>query len=432
MYVNCVNEQKRHDECEDLSICAVDTPEIQSSIKASFPAAFLRFGPFSEMESSLKKGTCNVLVSDTYRIYGSTLQDDYSNGTYIMSDNYISRNLLSSVVRGDEQQWFDIVEGSRTVAHRAAQVGISKGACPMNSTDSEISFYNVPLCVGNIREMFPMVQYVVSFGQNAKLTSVDAPNFASLECDDCKEVLEHSRPKQIKERGVFNCAVFMDPRYNLTMTSLPTLVSTKFCEILSVAIFQGDTDAVNITYIDSMDKSAFPREFDAIAGVDYEEKYALNFDIMDFLGKMLPSLPYYYHDKFLYNGTLYDGMGSALAIVFDKEDRALDAIAIAVITAVVYAQRQGITRATYDKMPLIHLLGDSLTFMLRDVVSYAGNYDDIINEALALSDGAVDRGWNSVISSSAPAAQVPIFYCDFTGSCGDQCVWSKEFTIFFC
>jgi len=118
--------------------------------------------------------------------------------------------------------------------------------------------------------------------------------------------------------------------------------------------------------------------------------------------------------------------------VFDKEDRALDAIAIAVITAVVYAQREGITRATYDKMPLIHLLGDSLTFMLRDVVSYAGNYDDIINEALAISDGAVDRGWNSVILSSAPAAQVPIFYCDFTGSCGDQCVWSEEFVIFFC
>lgn len=409
----------------------MDTPEIQSSIKASFPAAFIKFGLFSEMESSLKAGTCNVLVSDTYRIYGSTLQDDYSDGKYIMSDNYISRNLLSSVVRIDDHQWFDVVEGSRVAHHRAVQVGMSKGACPMKSTGSEISFDNVPLCVGNIREIVS-AQYTVSFGPNVKLPLIDAPNFASLECDDCKENLDHSRPKQIKERGVFNCAVVMDPLYNLTMTSLPTLVSTKFCEIMSVAIFQGDTDAVNITYIDKIDKSAFPREFDAVAGVVYEERYEFNNNNIDFLGTMLPSITYYFHDKFLYDGTLYDGTGGGLLIAFDKEDRALDAIAIAVITAVVYAQRQGITRATYDEMPLIHLLGDSLTFMLRDVVSYAGNYDDIINEALALSDGAVDRGWNSVISNSGPAAQVPVFYCDFSGSCGDQCVWSEELYIFFC
>jgi hypothetical protein len=201
---------------------------------------------------------------------------------------------------------------------------------------------------------------------------------------------------------------------------------------MSVAIFQGDPNAVNITYIDKMDKSVFPQEFDAVAGVVYEERYEFNVNNTDSLGKMLPSLPYYFHDGYLYNGTLYDGIGSGLLITVNKEDQALATIAIAVITAVVYAQRQGITRATQDKMPLMHLLGDSLTFMLRDVVSYAGNYDDIINEALALSDGTRDRGWNTVMSSSAPAAPVPLFYCDFSASCGDQCVWSEENFVFFC
>ena len=93
----------------------MDTPEIKSVVLATFPASFARFGLFPEMESSLKNGTCNVLVSDTYRIYGSKagLQDDVASGKYIMSDTSISRNLLSSVVRLDDHQWFDIVEGSK-------------------------------------------------------------------------------------------------------------------------------------------------------------------------------------------------------------------------------------------------------------------------------------------------------------------------------
>ena len=98
----------------------------------------------------------------------------------------------------------------------------------------------------------------------------------------------------------------------------------------------------------------------------------------------------------------------------------------------VYAQRQGITRDRSDKMPLIHLLGDSLTFMLRDVVGYAGNYDEIINDALAESDGTLDRGWNQVIPSYVPVPPALLFYCDYSASCGDQCVYSEEFAIFLC
>ena len=421
----------------------MDTPEIKSSVLATFPTSFARFGLYPEMESFLKNGSCNVLVSDTYRIYGSKggLQDDVANGKYIMSDMSISRNLLSSVVRSDDHQWFDIVEGSKMAPIRAAQVGLSKGNgehCPMNSTNNnEISFYNVPRCVGNTREMFEasLTQLSVSFGpnMNIKLPSLQGPNFASLECDDCKDAFEHNRLKQIKERGMFNCAVVMDPRYNITTTSLPTLVSTKFCEMMSVAIFQGDLDATNITYIDGIDMSVFPREFDAVAGLVYEDRFFSETDFnIDNMGKMIPSVPYYYLDGYWYEGTLYNGSGPGLNFAFYKDDHELAAIAIAIITAVVYAQRQGITRDRSDKMPLIHLLGDSLTFMLRDVVGYAGNYDDIINEALAKSDGTMDRGWNTVIPNSVDVAPVLLFYCDYTASCGDQCTFSEEFGVFFC
>lgn len=436
-FVKCVNEQKRYDECAELSICAVDTPEIRHLTTSYFPPSFISFGLFPEMESSLKNGTCNVLVSDTYRIYGSKtgLQDDLSNGTYVMSDNYVSRNMLSSAVRLEDRQWFDVVEGSsKRASFRAAQVGISKGdgmACPMNATDNEISFSNVARCVGNIREIFEsrLARLVVSLGQDAKLPAIDAPNFASLECDECKSVMEHSRPKQVKERGVLNCAVFMDPRYNLTMTSLPTLLGVKYCEMMAVAIFQGDPARANITFIDEIDYSVFPKEFDVVAGVPYEDIFDSGIDL---LGNMIPTLPYYYHDKYLYNGSWYKGLGAGLACVFDLESLPLAAILLAVHTAVVYAQRQGITRDTFGNMPLIYLLGDSLTFMLRDVVRYAGNYDDIFEEALAESDGLVDRGWNSVVAGSSRAAQSPVFYCDYSDSCGDECFLYEELSVSLC
>ena len=428
-YVKCINEQKRYDECDDLSICAVDTPEIRTLITSFFPPSFIRFGPFPEMEGSLNNGTCNVIVTDTYRIFGTSLQDDYKienqNGTYVMSDNYISRNLLSSVVRNDDGEWFNVVEGSRQAAVRASQIGISKSesqSCPMNSTDNEVSFFNAPRCVGNSLEVFSerLSYVVVSFGQDVKLPTIDAPNFGLLECDDCEDVLQYGRLKQIRDRGVLNCAVYMDPQYNLTMTSLPTLMSVKFCEMMSVAIFQGDPNAVNITYIDNMDKSVFPREFDIVAGDNTGEAWDLSLD-----SNFSPSIPYYYHDKYRYNGTSYDGTGRGLQFYVDKADMTLNHIANAIITAVVYAQRQGITRFTHFEMPLIHLFGDSLTFMLRDVVRNSGNYDDIINEALALSDGTTDRGWNMVISNSAVSNKVPVFYCDYSNSC-PPCVWVEE------
>lgn len=242
-YVKCANDQKRYDECKQLSICAVDTPEIRSLITSFFPASFITFGPFAEAEMSLKNETCNVLVTDTYRIYGSNagLQDDISEGKYVISDYHISRNLLSSVVRPDDGEWYDIVEASRMAVFRANQLGIRKNEskCPADSTNGEVelSFFNAPLCVGNALEVFQehLSQTVLSFnGPNgAYIPAIDAPNFGSLNCDDCEDILKTGRLKIINERGYLNCAVYLDPLHNLTRSSLATLVNVKFCQIMS-------------------------------------------------------------------------------------------------------------------------------------------------------------------------------------------------------
>ncbi len=265
-YVKCANDQKRYDECEGLAICAVDTPEIRRLITSFFPSSIITFGTFPKMEGSLKNETagCNVLVGDTYRIYGSFagLQDDLISGKYVLSENAISRNLLSFVVRWsgelDDAIWYDIVEETRHSALRANQIGLSKdeSKCPMTSKsgieskeeedddDKSISFFNGPYCVGNQMEAFQSHLGSIALSAygigNAYLPSIDAPNFGSLECDDndCDDILKVGRLRQIKERGSINCAVFLDPARNLTMTSLLTLVNVQYCKIMSAAIFQ--------------------------------------------------------------------------------------------------------------------------------------------------------------------------------------------------
>jgi hypothetical protein len=200
----------------------------------------------------------------------------------------------------------------------------------------------------------------------------------------------------------------------LTADSLPVLMSAKYCRALAAAIFQGDPTSVDITYVnEQLDPATFPIEFDVVAGVSHEDLLRT------------ASLPYYftgpnfyYHDKFSYNGTLYRGLGESLGMAMDDTDNVFRTFVMAVVTATISAQQQGITRATFSQMPLYHLFGEGLTYMFRDVVSYAGNYDDMLNEALALSDGAVGKGWNNVLQRYYGFVnQVPLYNCDHSGTC---------------
>ena len=378
------------------------------------------------MEKYLLEGKCNVIVSDTYRLAGSILQEYINNQVYVISDYYISRNLLSSVVRYGDPQWFDIVEASRLTRFRATQIGLyqNETLCYEEIPEEpslDVSFYKAPICVGNSVQTFQrsLGSVVISFG--TKIPAIDGPTLGSLECSDCEDVLQQGKLREIRERGQLNCAVYLDPAHNLTRSSLATLVNDKFCEMMGVAIFHGDPGATNITYIDSFDYSYFPSEFDIVAGVGWEGKTGNSWDDTN-AGSMSMSYPYFVHDKYRHLGKVYDGIGFHLSFATDNNDHWLNMVSTTVIVATIFAQREGITKATYTDMPLIHLFGNSLTFMLRDVIAHGGNYDEVLQEAFVNSDQTSEIGWNKVISMYGVAAQTPVLYCDLTGNC-PPCEW---------
>lgn len=377
------------------------------------------------MEEYLKQGKCNVIVSDTYRLSGSSLQQYFDSGDFVISGYYISRNLLSSVTRHGDAEWYDIVEASRLAQFRATQIGIYQNTSLCSELAEEpsttVSVYRSPLCVGNNVETFQRSLGPVVIGFGTHIASIDAPTLGSLECSDCEDALKTGKLKVIRERGQLNCAVYLDPLHNLTRSSLATLVNEKFCNLMGVAIFHGDPGATNITYIESMDYSDFPSEFDVVAGASWEGKTGNGWDMSN-AGSVVMSFPYFIHDKYRHDGKIYGGVGSYLSLAIDINDHHLNLLATTVVIATIYAQREGITKFTYTDMPLIHLFGNSLTFMMRDTIAHGGNYDEILNEAFANSDQTTEIGWNTVIAGYGVAAQTPVLYCDLTGNC-PPCEW---------
>ncbi|EJK76310.1 hypothetical protein THAOC_01933 [Thalassiosira oceanica] len=425
-YVQCAVEQKRFGECKDLSICAFDTSDIRDLMTSFFPGPFVQFGPFPEMEKSLKNGTCNVLLSDTYRIYGSSLQEDidvFTNaGKYIISDMYIARKQLGQVTRIEDGEWTHIVEGTRHWSARAFQIGIGKddSSCPATNGDEfdgSVNFFNGVYCVGNYGENFQRSLGPHLLGVST-IPYIDAVKFGPLTCDDCENI-KYTDPylREIVDAGKLKCGIYLDPLLNITTTSVSTLIAEQLCRAIGVAIFQGKPNAAEISYLEEMDFSKFPDEFDVMLGVSWED--VMNSDEGDLLlprvGEWTPNVAYFFHDKYMYKGAKYNGVGKADIFMTNakRTSKFITHLVASVFTAIVDAQRRGISRANFYKMPLIEFLGEGLSFIGRDVVAFAGNYDDIFEEAYAKSDGLTERGdWNIVLQNSGVnSPKLPTMFC---------------------
>ena len=405
------------------------------------------------IEAALRNGTCNVLVSDVSQIYGSDLQADLDIGTYAMSNFHVSVNRLSVVTRAGnagDGEWSNVIEGTRHGLSKAVQIGLGldPAACQKILDDPDrgsgpISFLDPVRCVGNYAEIFGRSLSTKILGSSSDdfyAQTIDAPNLGSLRCKDCENVLLSSPSvKEIVDRGGLRCGIYMDQERNYTKTSLPVLMAETYCTAVAVAIFQGDRDAVNITHFTEIDYSVFPDEFDVVAGVEavFIREHG-RLDHQDF--EYDPEEPspwsmasgYFLEDKYHLDGVEYNGVGKgrALAIRKTDEDDGLAYLIGMVFVATVHAQRIGIDRSTSYEMPLFELLGNGLTFMLKDVIAFAGNYDEVLADALRASDGQIGRGWNSIIKKYEVTFGVPTVWCSLSGSCPHE-VWGKNIGLGF-
>ena len=406
---------------------------------STVPDSFLQFDKFPVIEAALNNGTCNVLVSDVSLIYGSDLQADLDSGTYVMSEFHISVNRLSMVTRAGnagDGEWFDVLDGTRYAIWRATQIGLGLdlAACQRTLDDPDrgsgtVSFRDPVHCVGNYAEIFGRSLSTKIVELKGFANAIDAPNLGSLRCKDCANVLLSSPSlKEIVSRGSLRCGIYMDQERNYTKTSLPVLMAETYCTAVAATIFQGDPGAVNITHFTEIDYSVFPDDFDVVAGVNLA---GMKYDPPNFAYEPEEPSPwrraatYFIEDKYYLDGDEYNGIGKGLGLAVRRhdEDDGLARLTEMVFVATVHAQRVGIDRSTSHMMPLFEIFGDALTFMLKDVIAFAGNYDEVLAESFLASDGQIEKGWNGVVQNFALTFRAPLrttypaLWCTFLGNC---------------
>ncbi|EJK50383.1 hypothetical protein THAOC_30656 [Thalassiosira oceanica] len=447
-YVECAMSEKRYDDCGGLAICAFDSVDIRDLMTSLFPDSFLQFDAFPVIEAALHNGTCNVLVSDDYQIYGSELQADLNNGTYVMSDFRLSLNRISMVTRtgnAGDQEWSDVLSGLFAGMFRATQIGLGldPAACRKTLEDPRrgsgpISFLDPVHCVGNHAEIFGRSISTKIFRTEGFAKAIDAPNLGSLQCRDCENVLLSSPTlREIVDRGGLRCGIYMDQERNYTKMSLPVLMAETYCTAVAATIFQGDPGAVNITHFTEIDFSVFPDDFDVVAGVtsnlvDLKMDGPPNFAYdPEEPSPWRSAAVYFFEDKYYLDGVEYNGIGKGHFMATRSsidEDDGLARLTEMVFVATVHAQRIGIGRSAYQMMPLIELFGDAVTFMLKDVVALVGNYDEVLAESLRASDGQIEKGWNGVVQNFALTTRAPMLRCSLYGNCPPEVLGREVWT----
>jgi len=257
-------------------------------------------------------------------------------------------------------------------------------SCPVKASNAlNISFESAPMCVGNYNQLFMKYFSKTLHGMGDDFTTglIYSLPIVPLDCPSCKNALKTGTLKRIKSRGWLNCAAIYYPE-NEVLSSL-SLMNELYCRAVAAAIFNGDfgENVVNITRLSSVNDSLTELNhgsFDIITGLN---GYGTCWSFEDFAYKLKFSTPYY----LVPNEENINKVCGSVTIVsyYDQDDKDIvfSSFVNAVVTATIHAAREDITKDNIIQMPIIGLFGDELQFMLKDVVSSIGNYDEIYDKS---------------------------------------------------
>jgi hypothetical protein len=107
-----------------------------------------------------------------------------------------------------------------------------------------------------------------------------------------------------------------------------------------------------------------------------------------------------------YNGTYEKGDGTyskdPLALVTRQDDPQWSAFVYWIVSAIFYAEEEGITTSTYTQMPVVNLFGTLYSSMLRDAIGAVGSYAEIYDRHVELE---VNRSGLNLLNENPLKAQ---------------------------
>jgi hypothetical protein len=187
--------------------------------------------------------------------------------------------------------------------------------------------------------------------------------------------LEGSSPTiaEIQERGFVKCGVILTQGF-VTYDEITDTVSgfdAEYCRALSASLFIGDSEKVEFVMLE--DNDAFlalsDAEIDVLTG---QEVTLMNEFFESTTGHSFAfTEPYFWTDDF-----------RSRALATRRDDDRWSSFVYWTLTAIVYAEENGIDSSSAIAMPPVSFFGGSLLQCFRDCIAAVGNYGEIYNRTI--------------------------------------------------
>lgn len=152
-FVACAEEQKRYDECAEMSICVTGSTTDYRYVASHFTVDF--FVVTSSLEESTQQylnGTCNVIASSRLDLLNHKRNNLKTLAAFVISDETFNNDPLSYVTRPEDFEWSNVANWVVQALFYGERQGITKNeslcesGADLGSDWSQLNFLNAVYC----------------------------------------------------------------------------------------------------------------------------------------------------------------------------------------------------------------------------------------------------------------------------------------------
>ncbi|CAB9524429.1 extracellular solute-binding protein [Seminavis robusta] len=397
-HVGCVEDNFRHlYECQSLKICVRQDTTYASIVQAAIPRRYIV--PVETVGHATKgfvKGDCNVIALGSFAaLSAEEIAAAGYNGSYVRSERYFSKEPLGLATRKDDPEFTAFVAAILDSLFVAELHNITQATAhlfpPMQifGIDSQYMFQDAISAVGNYGEIYK--RHLARGIPRATLNEVNQGTTGLLFSHPFGAIGENTREEDkiplgddvqsIVERGSVRCGISANAERAGFASKVNSTVSSvayegfeiDLCQSLSTSLFQGQPNKIQFVEVEKPEHGfalLASGAIDVLAGVTSSLQNRVK-EPSTGLGYSF-SVPYFYdsvHNSNLCMATNQDAHDWSVWVYW-------------IVTALIFAEEQGIGQETSNMMPEVLLFGNQYKRMFRDAILEVGNYGDLFDRNL--------------------------------------------------
>lgn len=376
---NCTVLGLKHiNECSGLRICVLKNSTQERILLKHLPEKCLVPWEFTEDAiSHINNGICNTIAGERQKISERVLRYYGYRGDYAVGSPYFLKEPISVVTRGGDAQFSDFVSSVMDALFAAEKNNITQDQAmsfPQTSVFGEEykdAFRNAISANGHFGQLYESSMALVPRDDfnainNGTGLLLSHP-FGAIDSERDSSTLDASI-QTILNRRMLRCGI----------RDIPGIIEMgrDYCLGLAAALFLGNStkDIELITFEQSGDGFQLLAEdiVDVVVGVPR----TLQNDVQEPNTQMgfSFSLPFFYG---------YSAEDDNLSLA-TRQDRGCDwpKFVYWSLSATIFAEEEGITRATSNRMPLVYVFGKEFKRMFRDMILFAGSHGELYEKHL--------------------------------------------------